>query len=35
MGACMENVTVLIRYFSGKIDKMELCERLGKTNTTL
>ncbi|WP_233758697.1 hypothetical protein [Helicobacter acinonychis] len=31
----MENVTVLIRYFSRKIDEMELCERIEKTNTTL
>ncbi|WQR63879.1 hypothetical protein KVD98_02915 [Helicobacter pylori] len=34
-GACVTNVTILTRYFSGKIDEAELCKQLGKANTTL
>ncbi len=34
-GACVANVTILTRYFSGKIDEAELCKQLGKANTTL
>ncbi len=29
------NVTIFIRYFSGKIDETELCKQLGRTNTSL
>ncbi|GAA7486375.1 hypothetical protein JP0001_01360 [Helicobacter pylori] len=29
------NVTIFIRYFSGKIDEAELCKQLGRTNTSL
>ncbi len=35
VGAAVTNVTIFIRYFSGKIDKAELCKQLGRTNTTL
>lgn len=35
VGACVANVTVLTRYFSGKIDKAELRKQLVKANTTL
>ncbi|GAA6911522.1 hypothetical protein HpHNI86_10940 [Helicobacter pylori] len=35
MGACVANVTIFIRYFSGKIDEVELCKQLGRTNTSL
>ncbi|KNE06261.1 hypothetical protein ACM24_01635 [Helicobacter pylori] len=35
VGACMTNATVLTRYFSGKIDEVELCKQLGRTNTSL
>ncbi|WQS73709.1 hypothetical protein KVD59_02940 [Helicobacter pylori] len=34
-GACVANVTVFGRYLSGKIDEMELCKQLGRTNTSL
>ncbi len=34
-GACVANATILVRYFSGKIDKTELLKQLGKANTTL
>ncbi|MCQ2854196.1 hypothetical protein JT054_02260 [Helicobacter pylori] len=35
VGACVANVTILTRYFSGKIDKTELLKQLGKANATL
>ncbi|RVY50147.1 hypothetical protein ECC24_03750 [Helicobacter pylori] len=35
VGACVANATVLTRYFSGKIDEIELLKQLGKANTTL
>ncbi len=35
VGACVANVTVFARYFSGKIDEAELCKQLGRTNTSL
>ncbi len=35
VGACVANVTILTRYFSGKIDETELLKQLGKANTTL
>ncbi len=35
VGACVANVTIFGRYFSGKIDEVELCKQLGKANTTL
>ncbi|WP_231227803.1 hypothetical protein [Helicobacter pylori] len=35
VGACVANVTILTRYFSGKIDEVELCKQLGRTNTSL
>nr|WP_305860162.1 hypothetical protein [Helicobacter pylori] len=35
VGACVANATVLTRYFSGKIDGVELREQLGKANATL
>ncbi len=35
VGACVTNVTILTRYFSGKIDETELLKQLGKANTTL
>ncbi len=35
VGATVANVTIFIRYFSGKIDKAELCKQLGRTNTSL
>ncbi len=35
VGAAVTNVTIFIRYFSGKIDEVELCKQLGRTNTTL
>ncbi|GAA8162212.1 hypothetical protein HpBT125_07300 [Helicobacter pylori] len=31
----MANVTIFGRYFSGKIDEVELCKQLGRTNTSL
>ncbi|TPH31640.1 hypothetical protein [Helicobacter pylori] len=34
VGACVANATVLTRYFSGKIDRVECLEELGKENTT-
>ncbi|EEC23228.1 hypothetical protein HP9810_7g20 [Helicobacter pylori 98-10] len=35
VGACVANVTIFTRYFSGKIDEAELCKQLGRTNTSL
>ncbi|WP_425250638.1 hypothetical protein [Helicobacter pylori] len=35
MGTCVANITILGRYFSGKIDGKELLKQLGKANTTL
>ncbi len=35
VGACVANVTVFARYFSGKIDEVELCKQLGRTNASL
>ncbi len=35
VSACVANVTVFGRYFSGKIDEAELLKQLGKANTTL
>lgn len=35
VGVAVTNVTIFIRYFSGKIDKAELCKQLGRTNTSL
>lgn len=35
VGACVANVTILGRYFSGSIDETELLKQLGKANTTL
>ncbi|MCQ2870634.1 hypothetical protein JT225_03805 [Helicobacter pylori] len=35
VGACVTNVTILGRYFSGKIDKTEFLKQLMKANTTL
>ncbi len=35
VGACVANVTILGRYFSGKIDEAELCKQLGRTNASL
>ncbi|GAA8290647.1 hypothetical protein HpBT171_06240 [Helicobacter pylori] len=35
VGTAVTNVTIFIRYFSGKIDKAELCKQLGRTNTSL
>ncbi len=35
VGACVANATVLTRYFSGKIDRVELCKQLVKANATL
>ncbi|GAA8147292.1 hypothetical protein HpBT120_06800 [Helicobacter pylori] len=35
VGACVANVTIFGRYFSGKIDETELCKQLGRTNTSL
>lgn len=35
VGASVTNVTIFIRYFSGKIDEAELCKQLGRTNTSL
>ncbi|GAA7697084.1 hypothetical protein BTM156_09690 [Helicobacter pylori] len=35
VGAAVANVTIFIRYFSGKIDEAELCKQLGRTNTSL
>ncbi|EQL63676.1 hypothetical protein N406_05220 [Helicobacter pylori FD577] len=35
VGAAVTNVTIFIRYFSGKIDKAELCKQLERTNTSL
>ncbi len=35
MGTCAANVTILGRYFSGKIDGKELLKQLGKANATL
>ncbi len=35
VGAAVTNVMIFIRYFSGKIDKVELCKQLGRTNTSL
>ncbi|GAA9963814.1 hypothetical protein VN0921_06200 [Helicobacter pylori] len=35
VGAAVTNVTIFIRYFSGKIDEVELCKQLGRTNTSL
>ncbi|MCQ2886228.1 hypothetical protein JT170_01720 [Helicobacter pylori] len=34
VGACVANATVLTRYLSGKIDRVECLEKLGKENTT-
>ncbi|GAA9238981.1 hypothetical protein HpHA217_04930 [Helicobacter pylori] len=35
VGTAVTNVTIFIRYFSGKIDEAELCKQLGRTNTSL
>ncbi len=35
VGACVTNVTIFGRYLSGKIDEVELCKQLGRTNTSL
>ncbi len=35
VGACVANITIFGRYFSGKIDEAELCKQLGRTNTSL
>ncbi len=35
VGVTVTNVTIFIRYFSGKIDEVELCKQLGRTNTSL
>ncbi len=35
VGTAVANVTIFIRYFSGKIDEIELCKQLGRTNTSL
>ncbi|GAA9459757.1 hypothetical protein BTM443_09150 [Helicobacter pylori] len=36
VGACVANFTIFGRYFfSGKIDEVELCKQLGRTNTSL
>ncbi|BAW40886.1 uncharacterized protein HPF209_0605 [Helicobacter pylori] len=35
VGAAVANVTISTRYFSGKIDEVELCKQLGRTNTSL
>ncbi|GAA8746174.1 hypothetical protein BTM112_10520 [Helicobacter pylori] len=35
VGVAVANVTIFIRYFSGKIDETELCKQLGRTNTSL
>ncbi|GHS49377.1 hypothetical protein VN1167_07390 [Helicobacter pylori] len=35
VGAAVANFTVFARYFSGKIDEVELCKQLGRTNTSL
>lgn len=35
VGVGVANVMIFIRYFSGKIDKAELCKQLGRTNTSL
>ncbi|GAA8574031.1 hypothetical protein oki143_07920 [Helicobacter pylori] len=35
VGVAVTNVTIFTRYFSGKIDKAELCKQLGRTNTSL
>ncbi|WQS08557.1 hypothetical protein KVE43_02980 [Helicobacter pylori] len=35
VGAAVANVTILARYLSGKIDEVELCKQLGRTNTSL
>ncbi len=35
VGACVANVTIFGRYFSGKIDEVEFCKQLGRTNASL
>ncbi|GAA9579535.1 hypothetical protein UBN71_07740 [Helicobacter pylori] len=35
VGVGVANVTIFTRHFSGKIDETELCEQLGRTNTSL
>ncbi len=35
VGVGVANVMIFGRYFSGKIDEVELCKQLGRTNTTL
>ncbi len=35
VGACVANFTIFGRCFSGKIDEVELCKQLGRTNTSL
>ncbi|WP_187934459.1 hypothetical protein [Helicobacter pylori] len=35
VGAAAANITIFVRYFSGKIDEVELCKQLGRTNTSL
>ncbi|GAA7280079.1 hypothetical protein HpM006_08960 [Helicobacter pylori] len=35
VGAAVANVTILTRFLSGKIDKVELLKQLGRTNTSL
>ncbi|GAA7139283.1 hypothetical protein HpCHN56_05580 [Helicobacter pylori] len=35
VGTAVANVTIFTHYFSGKIDEVELCKQLGRTNTSL
>ncbi len=35
VGVGVANVTIFTRYFSGKIDEVELCKQLGRTNASL
>ncbi|GAA9671408.1 hypothetical protein HpVH12_12410 [Helicobacter pylori] len=35
VGVGVANVTIFTRHFSGKIDEVELCKQLGRTNTSL
>ncbi|GHR49363.1 hypothetical protein VN0484_13390 [Helicobacter pylori] len=35
VGVGVGSCEVLIKYFRGKIDEMELCKQLGRTNTSL
>ncbi|GAA9742003.1 hypothetical protein VN0139_05850 [Helicobacter pylori] len=34
VGTAVANVTIFTRYFSGKIDEVELCKQLGRTNAS-